>query len=120
MKLPPLAALCLCLLALPARAVDRVFTLDAAMRTARLNDAGLLSAEQDKIISDSYGKLATLTPDEWALIADFEEKNREALSLVRQTRSMSGVDWGLRIRGPAMSFILPPLGPQITKDRAGR
>ena len=52
MKLPPLAALCLCLLALPARAVDRVFTLDAAMRTARLNDAGLLSAEQDKIIAE--------------------------------------------------------------------
>ncbi len=87
---------------------------------ALIKAAGLLTttAEQDKIISDSYGKLATLTPDEWVLIADFEEKNREALSLVRQTRSMSGVDWGLRIRSPALNFILPRLGAQRQLSKA--
>ena len=73
---------------------------NAALALIKATTLLTTTAEQDKIISDSYGKLATLTPIEWALIADFEAKNAEALSLVRRARSMAGVDWHIRMRSP--------------------
>ncbi|MCH8881816.1 MAG: hypothetical protein IID34_18265 [Planctomycetes bacterium] len=94
---------------------------NAALALIKAAELLTTTAEQDKIISDCYGQLATITPDEWALIADLEAKNAEAMSLVRRARAMPGVDWHIRMRSPLikhLSVILPNLIPQRQLSKA--
>ena len=73
------------------------------------------TAEQDEIINGLV-KLPDITQDQWKLIADFEEKNRAALDLVRNARLMSKVDWGVRFRSPTLQ-VTNAITPNLSLSR---
>lgn len=70
-----------------------------------------LTPDEDRLIDEALGSRVVLRQrlDD---IGKIVEANTKALDRVHQARSCAAVDWGLRIRTPAMNFLLPPLSGQ--------
>ena len=72
-----------------------------------------LTAEQDAFVKGiNRPPEAEWTDEHWQIIASIAEASAEARELIRQARTMPGVDWGLRIKSPAINMLLPELGDQ--------
>ncbi len=57
------------------------------------------------------------TIDQRAAVEAVVEPHRPALALVRQARSLSGIDWGVEFTSPAVEVLLPQIGPQRQLSR---
>ena len=67
-----------------------------------------LTTEQDELIDTVLDDFSLLDQhiDELRVLV---EANARTLGLIRAARDAPGVDWGMRIRTPAISFLLPNL-----------
>lgn len=65
-----------------------------------------LTTEQTKLL-EGTPPCEEWKPEHLEMAAQIVEANAQTLSLVRQARSRAGVDWGLRIRSPAINLLLP-------------
>ncbi len=93
---------------------------NAALNLTKASELLTITAEQEEIVGNKIWN-NDVTREEWTLIADFEAKNAEALSLVRRARSMPGIDWHIRMRSPLinrLNAILPDLVAQRQLSKA--
>lgn len=83
---------------------------NAAVALREAMDKLTTTAEFDGILKNDAA-LSELTPEQWQEIARFAQTNAEALASVNRARSMSGYDWGIRFRTPAIKVLQPHLAP---------
>ena len=71
-----------------------------------------LTAEQDAFVRGDRPPEKEWTEEHRQIIAGIPEASAEARELVRQGRTLPAVDWGLRLKSPAINILLPKLSDQ--------
>ncbi len=90
---------------------------NAALALKNAAAALVLDIEDSSFDFAEHGRIPKQIAKHHDDFARIIKTNSEVFALVRQARSMTGADWGVRLRSPMINFILPNLSDHIRLAR---